>query len=122
MGKQAKEKMDKGELVSNELVIGVIRERIQAPDCSKGFILDGFPRSMEQGNALDEMLNAQGEQVSACIELNVPDEVLEERICGRWMHKASGRSYHVKVPWRGSSAQYCSSRAAVEDSSVGATL
>jgi uroporphyrinogen decarboxylase len=96
VGKQAKEKMDKGELVSNELVIGVIRERIQAPDCSKGFILDGFPRSMEQANALDEMLNAQGEQVSACIELNVPDEVLEERICGRWMHKASGRSYHVK--------------------------
>ena len=97
VGKRAKAKMEAGELVSDEIVVGVIRDRIAEKDCAAGFILDGFPRTVEQANQLDAMLQAQGEGVSACIELNVPDEVLEERICGRWMHKTSGRSYHAKV-------------------------
>ena len=97
VGKRAKAKMEAGELVSDEIVVGVIRDRIAEKDCAAGFILDGFPRTVEQANQLDAMLKAQGEGVSACIELNVPDEVLEERICGRWMHKTSGRSYHAKA-------------------------
>merc|ERR1719198_1950535 len=66
-------------------------------DCGFGFILDGFPRTAAQAKALDAMLAADngGEAVTSCIELNVPDSILEERICGRWIHKASGRSYHT---------------------------
>ena len=62
-----------------------------------GFILDGFPRTLVQAKALDKMLAEEGAAVSKVIELSVPDEILEERICGRWIHKKSGRSYHVKV-------------------------
>ena len=86
MGKQAKEKMEKGELVSDELVIGVIRERIQAPDCSKGFILDGFPRSMEQANALDKMLSAQGESVSPTPEKQLKLDLLKASM-PKWIRR-----------------------------------
>ena len=68
----------------------------QGPDCASGFILDGFPRTVEQAKKLDEVLAKNGEAVAKVVELRVPDAVLEERICGRWVHKASGRSYHVK--------------------------
>merc|ERR1711972_516121 len=82
--------------VTDDIVVGIIKDRIQESDCKKGFILDGFPRTVEQAKALDQMLTSSNEHVSEVIAFNVPDEVLEERICGRWMHKASGRSYHVK--------------------------
>jgi adenylate kinase len=95
-GKRAKEVMAAGGLVSDDIVIGIIRDRIKEADCSQGFILDGFPRTVAQAKALDEMLASSGESVQKVLELNVPDEVLVERICGRWIHKASGRSYHVK--------------------------
>jgi len=95
VGKQAKAVMDSGGLVSDEIVVGIIKDRVLESDCSKGFILDGFPRTVEQANKLDDMLSASGEKVSSVVELSVPDEVLEERICGRWIHKSSGRSYHV---------------------------
>merc|ERR1712039_930218 len=97
VGKRAKAVMESGGLVSDDIVIGIIQDRIKANDCGWGFILDGFPRTVEQSKALDAMLKAgNNEKVNAVIELNVPDEVLEERICGRWIHKGSGRSYHVK--------------------------
>merc|ERR1719316_746204 len=96
VGKRAKEVMESGGLVSDDIVIGIIRDRIAAEDCSKGFILDGFPRTLEQSTALDALLAEKGEAVSRVLAFDVPAEVLEERICGRWMHKASGRSYHVK--------------------------
>jgi len=96
VGLQAKSVMESGGLVSDEIVIGIIRDRIAAEDCSKGFILDGFPRTLEQSTALDALLAEKGEAVSRVLAFDVPAEVLEERICGRWMHKASGRSYHVK--------------------------
>ena len=96
VGKKAKEIMSSGGLVSDEIVIGIIADRIKAPDCKAGFILDGFPRTLAQAKALDSMLAKNGENVSLILEFAVDPKMLEERICGRWMHKASGRSYHVR--------------------------
>ena len=95
-GQQAQDLMRRGALVPDELVTQIIRERIQEEDCRGGFLLDGFPRTVAQAQALDDLLAREGDCVTQVIELNVPDEVLTERICGRWIHKASGRSYHVK--------------------------
>lgn len=96
VGKKAQAVMKAGGLVSDEIVVGIIRDRIKEEDCRFGFILDGFPRTQVQAEALDKMLAEEGAAVTKVVELQVPDEVLEERICGRWIHKASGRSYHVK--------------------------
>jgi len=96
IGKAAQKIMKEGGLVGDDIVVGIIKDRIAEPDCSRGFILDGFPRTLKQAEMLDELLAKSGEKVGSVIELNVPDEILEERICGRWIHKASGRSYHVK--------------------------
>merc|ERR1719482_2282036 len=96
VGLKAKAIMASGGLVSDEIVIGIIKDRITAADCALGFILDGFPRTVAQAKALDTMLAESKEKVSKIIEFQVPDEVLTERICGRWIHKASGRSYHTK--------------------------
>lgn len=96
VGKAAKALMEAGALVGDDIVVGIIRDRIAADDCKAGFILDGFPRTLAQAKALDKMLVQNGECVSTVMAFNVPDEVLEERVCGRWMHKSSGRSYHTK--------------------------
>lgn len=88
--------MKAGGLVSDDIVVGIIRDRIKEEDCKSGFILDGFPRTLAQAQALDAMLAEEGACVTKVIELNVPDRELEERICGRWIHKKSGRSYHIK--------------------------
>merc|ERR1719310_1647376 len=96
VGKKAKAVMASGGLVSDEIVIGIIADRIKEPDCKTGFILDGFPRTQAQATALDAMLAQNGEAVSLVMAFDVDPAVLEERICGRWIDKASGRSYHVK--------------------------
>ena len=96
VGKQAKTVMDSGGLVSDEIVIGIVRDRIAQPDCSKGFLLDGFPRNLSQAKKLDEMLAAQNEQIDNAIELCVDDKTVVIRIAGRRFHLASGRSYHIK--------------------------
>lgn len=96
IGKMAKEVMAGGGLVSDEIVIGIIAERIQNEDCAAGFILDGFPRTQAQAAALDKLLEKNGECVNLVMAFDVDSAVLEERICGRWMHKGSGRSFHVK--------------------------
>lgn len=96
VGVRAKEAMESGKLVTDDIVIGIIRDRTAEPDCGAGFILDGFPRTIAQAKALDELLLTTGERVNLILAFDVPEEVLEERICGRWMHKGSGRSYHVK--------------------------
>ena len=96
VGKQAEAVMKTGGLVSDEIVVGIITERIKSDDCSNGFILDGFPRTVRQAELLDAVLLKQGDIVTKVISLDVPDSVLEERICGRWIHKDSGRSYHDK--------------------------
>ena len=89
--------MSSGQLVTDDIVIGIIRDRINESDCGWGFILDGFPRTLPQAEALDKMLtDGYGETVTTVVNFSIPDEVLEERICGRWIHKKSGRSYHVK--------------------------
>lgn len=88
--------MESGGLVSDDIVVGIIKDRIKEPDCASGFILDGFPRTVDQAKMLDECLAESAERVGSVIALEVPDEVLTERICGRWIHKSSGRSYHAK--------------------------
>jgi len=97
MGKKAKAVMESGGLVSDDIVIGIIKDNIKTPECTKGFILDGFPRTVGQAEALDQMLvSEKAGKLNAVIEFKIPDEVLVERICGRWIHLASGRSYHEK--------------------------
>jgi len=96
VGVEAKSIMAAGGLVSDDLVVSIIKERISQLDCKKGFILDGFPRTIAQAQKLDALLAETDQKVSSVIELSVPDSVLAERICGRWIHKNSGRSYHVK--------------------------
>ena len=80
MGKKAKEYMDKGALVPDEVVIGVVNERFQKPDCKKGFILDGFPRTLEQAKALDELLKKLGTKLDHVVVIEVPDDYLVERL------------------------------------------
>ena len=96
VGLRAKAAMESGQLVTDDIVIGIIKDNLDRRDCKKGFVLDGFPRTMAQANALDEMLREKGTAIDSCVMLDVPDSVLEERITGRWIHKASGRSYHTK--------------------------
>lgn len=96
LGVQAKEAMDKGELVSDDLVVRIIDEAIKKPSCQKGFILDGFPRTVTQAEKLDEMLEKRGVKVDKVLNFAIDDSVLEERITGRWIHPSSGRTYHTK--------------------------
>ena len=97
MGKKAKAVMDSGGLVSDDIVVGIIKDNIKTPECKSGFILDGFPRTVPQAAQLDEMLVSERVgKIDAVLEFKVPDEVLVERICGRLIHLASGRSYHTK--------------------------
>ncbi|CAL5097743.1 unnamed protein product [Urochloa decumbens] len=96
LGIKAKEAMDKGELVSDDLVVGIIDEAMKKPSCQKGFILDGFPRTVTQAQKLDEMLAKQGANVDKVLNFAIDDAILEERITGRWIHPSSGRTYHTK--------------------------
>ncbi|XWS37132.1 hypothetical protein CRYUN_Cryun19dG0017200 [Craigia yunnanensis] len=96
LGIKAKEAMDKGELVSDDLVVGIIDEAMKKPSCQKGFILDGFPRTVGQAQKLDEMLEKQGAKIDKVLDFAIDDAILEERITARWIHPASGRTYHTK--------------------------
>ena len=96
IGKQAKTLMDRGDLVPDKMVIDLIEEKIKRPECQRGVIFDGFPRTVEQAKALDGMLQEQGAAVSKVFDFQIKDELLTERMVGRRVHKGSGRSYHVK--------------------------
>ena len=96
LGKKAKDVMARGELVSDELVIGLFKENMTNPACSRGMLLDGFPRTTVQAEKLDKMFAEQGKKIDRVIEFKVDDDILVERIEGRRIHKSSGRTYHVK--------------------------
>lgn len=92
LGLQAKELMDAGKLVTDELVIALVKERISQNDCKNGFLLDGFPRTEPQADAM----KAAGINVDYVLEFDVPDEVIVDRMSGRRVHTGSGRVYHIK--------------------------
>mgnify|MGYP000879878904 CR=1 FL=1 len=96
LGKVAKDVMARGELVSDELVIGLFKENMNQPECERGMLLDGFPRTTVQAEKLDKMFAEQGKKIDRVIEFKVNDDILVERIEGRRIHAASGRSYHVR--------------------------
>ena len=96
VGLKAKAVMEAGELVSDEIVIGIISDRIDEPDCQNGFILDGFPRTLPQAAALEELLSSKGKHLNAVIEMRVDDEKLVERITGRFTCGDCGEGYHDK--------------------------
>src|SRR3990172_2304845 len=92
LGLAAKTVMDAGQLVSDELVIGLVRERLKQPDCARGYLFDGVPRTIRQAEALKEAQVA----LDYVLEIDVPDEEIIMRMSGRRVHPASGRTYHVK--------------------------
>ncbi|MCX7107367.1 MAG: adenylate kinase [Methylococcales bacterium] len=92
LGVEAKKVMDAGGLVSDEIILGLIKERIALPDCVNGYLLDGFPRTIVQAQGLEAM----GVEIDHVIEINVADEAIVERIAGRRVHPKSGRTYHIQ--------------------------
>ncbi|AGL01455.1 adenylate kinase [Desulfoscipio gibsoniae] len=95
MGKKAKEYMDKGALVPDEVVVGMVKDRLLKPDCAEGFLLDGFPRTLEQAKALDATLQEMGIKLDGVVNIAVPREKLMARLTGRRVCRGCGASYHV---------------------------
>ena len=92
LGRKAKAFMDRGELVPDELVIELVKERVKQPDCAKGYLFDGFPRTIEQADAM----RREGVAIDFVIEIEVADEEILRRMSGRRVHPGSGRTYHVE--------------------------
>lgn len=92
LGLEAKKIIDEGGLVRDDIIIGMVKERIAQADCANGFLFDGFPRTLAQAEAMIEA----GVDLDAVVEIDVPDEVIVERMSGRRVHLASGRTYHLK--------------------------
>ena len=91
LGKKAKEYMDSGGLVPDDVIIGLVKERIKESDCQQGFLFDGFPRTIPQADAMKEA----GVPIDAVVDIDVPDEEIIKRMSGRRVHLASGRTYHI---------------------------
>ena len=92
LGLAAKKVMDAGQLVSDDIIIGLVKERLKESDCANGYLFDGFPRTIAQADAMKD----SGVQIDYVLEIDVPDELIVERMTGRRSHAASGRVYHVK--------------------------
>jgi adenylate kinase len=92
LGVAAKKVMDVGGLVSDDIIIGLVKDRLKQPDCAKGYLFDGFPRTIPQADAMKDA----GVGIDYVLEIDVPDEAIIERMSGRRVHPASGRTYHVK--------------------------
>lgn len=92
LGIEAKKVMDAGGLVSDDIIIGLVKERLKQPDCAKGYLFDGFPRTLPQADAMKDA----GVAIDYVLEIDVPDEAIIERMSGRRVHLPSGRTYHVK--------------------------
>jgi adenylate kinase len=92
LGKAAKKVMDAGRLVSDDIIIGLVKERLKQPDCARGYLFDGFPRTIPQADAL----KTEGMALDYVLEIDVPDEEIITRMTGRRVHPGSGRVYHVK--------------------------
>jgi adenylate kinase len=92
LGLAAKKVMDAGQLVSDDIIIGLVKERLKEADCANGYLFDGFPRTIAQADAMKD----SGVQIDYVLEIDVPDELIVERMSGRRSHPASGRVYHVK--------------------------
>lgn len=92
LGLAAKKVMDAGQLVSDDIIIGLVRERLRDPDCANGYLFDGFPRTIPQADAMKEA----GVGIDFVLEIDVPDSAIVERMSGRRVHPASGRTYHVR--------------------------
>ena len=92
LGVAAKKVMDSGNLVSDDIILGLVTERLKAPDCANGYLFDGFPRTLPQATAVRE----NGVAVDYVLEIDVPDSAIVERMSGRRVHVASGRTYHIK--------------------------
>ena len=96
LGKKADGIMKRGELVPDDLVVGLIENNLSNPECERGVLLDGFPRTVAQAEKLDSMFQSKNMNIDRVLEFNVDENVLAERIEGRRIHQASGRSYHLK--------------------------
>ena len=96
IGVEAKSIIDKGELVSDEIVIGIVRERIFSKECESGYMLDGFPRTLAQAEKLNQILSDRNKKIDVVIRLCVPEDMLVRRIAGRRFHIKSGRSYNIE--------------------------
>lgn len=96
MGKKADEFMQRGLLVPDQIVVGIVEERLKLSDCEKGFILDGFPRTVAQAESLEELLSRQALKLDAAVNIEVPQEELIERFTGRRVCESCGTPYHVK--------------------------
>ena len=94
LGKQAKALMDEGKLVPDELTVALVKDRISQPDCANGFLLDGFPRTLDQAKALDTMLKELNKKIDAVIDIHVEEDVLIERLAGRFICRTCGATYH----------------------------
>ena len=94
LGLEAKSYMDKGELVPDAVTNGIVKERLAESDTDQGFLLDGFPRTLDQAQALDQMLTELGKKIDAVIEIHVPEEILVDRLAGRYMCRDCGATYH----------------------------
>lgn len=95
LGKEAKSYMDRGELVPDEVTVGIVKERLSEDDAKKGFLLDGFPRTLEQAEALSKIMTELGRKIDAVINIEVPEEELMNRLTGRRVCEVCGTTYHL---------------------------